>query len=452
MSPLDESLRRTLTSRTDHLDLPPDFVDGVERRARGIRRRRVTAAVAGSALAVTALGVGGPVVASLVTSAPVERPPTATAPPTPPTPEEAPYALDPADPWDYRGDPDVLTSGTPETVAREWAVRHATDEADVRLSPLYGETSMGETVLAFLAEGGGLGPRWGVARSSESGPELLVDVPLLEGTRALPWGSSTAAGARLLVVAAPETTLEYSADVATAWRAMEAVASGVGATELDGDPATDAVRVLGPDGAVLVTLDAPSVEDEGHGTQTPLEVDPAGYAWSTADPWSYRGPTELAQHPDLASDDERLFAAGGRGRGDGSWSQRPLLATEQPDGLSVLMVLHTRGDDAIVTTTWQRQDEAAQQVEEPVSDGQLVVQAPLLQSDGTVVVVALAAPRTGAMQTDVRGVEQLANEQGFALWSASIDAGPGDLLLYSEGDGRPLHSEPLDTDPAMPRG
>ncbi|MFP5219025.1 MAG: hypothetical protein ACLGIG_04710, partial [Actinomycetes bacterium] len=92
MSPLDESLRSTLTARTDHLDLPPDFLDGVERRAHELRRRRVTAAVVGSALAVTALGVGGPVVASLVTSSPTDRPPTATAPPAP-APEDAPYAL-----------------------------------------------------------------------------------------------------------------------------------------------------------------------------------------------------------------------------------------------------------------------------------------------------------------------------------------------------------------------
>ncbi|HWH28146.1 MAG TPA: hypothetical protein VNU26_04145 [Mycobacteriales bacterium] len=442
MSPLDDSLRSTLTSRTEQLDLPPGFLDGVERRARGLRRRRVAATVAGSALAVTALGVGGPVVASLVTSSPTDRAPSATAPPSP---SEVSYALDPADPWDFRGDASALGNGTGETVEREWAVRHQAG-VSVELVPLYAEVfePSGTTTVVFVARGGDAADwHWGVAQSSESGPEFLVDTPLEALDEALPVALPGDEVARLLVVAAPGTTVEYARDAASEW--TSAGRDGIGLTALEGDPAADRFRVIAPDGGTVVEEAAPDApltsgasHDEGPGTETPVDVDPAPYAWSTADPWAYRGPAEATQHPGLAGEDERLFTeAHGAG-----WGTRPLLLAEQPDGLSVLMVLHTRDGEAIVTTTWQRQDVAPRQSEQDVADGQLLLQSYLPQSDGSGVLVALAAPRTGAIETDVRGAEQGANEQGWTLWSLPAGAPAGSVLLYSEGDGLLFHSEP----------
>ena len=471
MTPLDDQVRSALSARTSDLPLPPGLLDGVERRARRMRRQRAGGAVAGSVLAVSLLAVGVPALTGS-TSIVQPAPPASSAPsPSPTATARTSYSLAPDAPWAYRGDP--LPQGTAETVAREWATAHRVAEGEVTLSPLYGEASGDELVLVFLASHPDLDVRWGVARSTESGPELALDAPLDAGPTVLQWAFTRDGADRLLAVAAPGTTLEYGPDAASEWRAMESVADGVGATDLDGDATADQVRLL-DGGRPVHMVAAPSPpgtqagdpspapqeqaprtqapEDEGPGTETPVDVDPAPYALDLDEPWAYRGPAELTQHPELAVEDERLFVEGGSGRADGSWSQQPLLAVERPDGLSVLVVLHRKGDDAVVTTTWQRQDEAAQQDEQEIVDGQLVVQAPLAQSDGSLVLVALAAPRTGALEVDVRGAQQASNEEGFSVWELPRAGGSGKLFLYSEGDGLLYHSEPAALEPRAPRG
>ena len=57
MSPLDDQLRSTLHARADVLAPSPDPLAGIESRARRLRRRRVSASLAGVALAVTAAAV-----------------------------------------------------------------------------------------------------------------------------------------------------------------------------------------------------------------------------------------------------------------------------------------------------------------------------------------------------------------------------------------------------------
>ena len=449
MTPLDESLRSTLASRTGDLDVPPDLLDGVERRARGLRRRRVAATVAGSALAVSALGVGGPVVASLVTSSPTVQPPAASEPSVNTTPWRDHYALDPAAPWAFRGDRALIEDGTLETISREWAVAHAFGEDDVRLAPLFARVVAGSASVFFVAEGPRGGPHWGVAVADEAGPDLAVDEPLREATYALAWRERLTEGSVLFVVAAPDTLLSYGPARSGRDVRLQREAAGVGSTTEQGDPALDRIVVVEgampgrtvdqlPAPEATDDVSGPSAEWEGPGTAMPVETDPSPYAWSTAEPWAYRGPAELNLHPDLASQDERLFT---EQNGDG-WSTRPLFATERGDGLSVLMVLHTRGAESLVTTTWQRQDEAPQQAEQDVVDGQLLLQSFLPQSDGSGLLLALAAPRTGAIETDVAEAQQYANEQGWTLWQLPAGASAGSVLLYSEGDGLLFHSEP----------
>ena len=448
MTPLDDEVRDALHARTSSVTSSPDFFAGVESKARRMRRNRAAGAVAGSALAVTALGLGGPLVASSLTGGDDRTaPPLATMAPEPP-PGASPYALDPDDPWAYRGDDAVLEDGNLETFAREWGTRHAVDEADVRFTPLYGELyePAGAATVVFLAEGPDGGPRWGVVQSSEAGPELLLDEPLREGDAALPAALPGDEVGRLLVVAAPEVgDIEYGPDAASGWSTMESIADGVAVTALDGDPATDRFRVLDEQGGTVTEDQAPDVgpaEGEGPGTQTPVEVDDAAYALDLSDPWAYRGPAELTQHPGLGAEDERLFTRNGRGRGDGSFSSRPLLAVEGSDGLSVLLVLHRKGDEAYVTTTWQRQDETPRQSEQAVRDGQLLVQSFLPDAGPGGVLLALASPKAGAVETDLVPPGQAGATPGVGIFELPADPPPGQVLLYSQGDGLLYHSEP----------
>jgi hypothetical protein len=109
MSPIDDELRAALHRRARVLDPSPDPLAGIERRARRMRRNRIGAAVAGSALAVTA--VAGVVPLLQGTSPVPDRPPVATAAPTlEPTPGADPGAgrrlvrPGPATPWAPRGE------------------------------------------------------------------------------------------------------------------------------------------------------------------------------------------------------------------------------------------------------------------------------------------------------------------------------------------------------------
>ena len=60
MTPLDETLRAVLTDRAGALAPASDPMAGIADRARRIRRRRIAAAMAGTALAVPAVAVAVP--------------------------------------------------------------------------------------------------------------------------------------------------------------------------------------------------------------------------------------------------------------------------------------------------------------------------------------------------------------------------------------------------------
>lgn len=263
MSPIDEQLRSALSARVDDVRLPPGLLPGVERRARRMRRQKLAAAVAGSALAVGALGLGGPLlVASLTAGSRTPAPSDlATAGPETlvpePAPEVSPFALDLARPWAYRGDPGVLDDGLLAAATRAWQGRHPGSE----LVPLFGRVEpSGREELVFLGRGDPDavdGLRWGVVTSADGRPVFVHDVDLFPTDRlglavALPGDEAP----QLLVVAAPGTTVEYARS-AEPLRPAAAVADGVGVAALEGDLTGDSYAVRGPDGTVLARLGAP---------------------------------------------------------------------------------------------------------------------------------------------------------------------------------------------------
>ncbi len=271
MSPIDDELRAALRGRAHELAPSPDPLAGIERRAKAIRRNRVAASVAGSALAVAAIALAVP---ALTPSALPDQLPPVIAMPAVPSPAQQvnPYALDPADPWPYRGNPDVALQGDLDGFILEWAIRRGVPTDDVRLFPLFGQIvePFGIPEVVYVATMLSSGESWwGVATATESGTELKVDRPLAPGTIALSAALPGDEAARLLVTASPQAEqIEYGADDATEFVRMTAPAPGVGITALDGDPATDQVRVLVQD-AEIFRGPAPDLASTPGGSPSP---------------------------------------------------------------------------------------------------------------------------------------------------------------------------------------
>ena len=152
-------------------------------------------------------------------------------------PEPAPscparrYELSLASPWAYRGTPlQELGEGLVPTVTREYAAKRGVADDAVTLTPLWGQVwePSGQAELVFVAVVGGEA-RWGLARSSEAGPEFAVDEPLPEPPLALAAALPGDEVARLVVVAAPTVgALEYGPDLASEYATMATLAPGVG--------------------------------------------------------------------------------------------------------------------------------------------------------------------------------------------------------------------------------
>ena len=294
MSPLDDELRRTLQSRASLLDPAADPFPAVEARARSIKRRRATGAVAGAALAVGLIAGGIPVVTAALDSTstrqdlgPADDPTPPTSPSPSPTTDVATsrYALDPQNPWAYRGDPMVIAEGSEQVYASEWATRHGTTPANITFEPLFGQvwepSQLAEVVyVATLTQTGE--SFWGVVTATEGGPEFVYDVPLPDDTAILAAPLAGDEVARLLILAAPEVTSVEYAPTGTDWAAAVssdgAGAPGAYIKGLEGDPATDRVRAL-VGGDVIDEIDAPDFAAQG-------SVDGAP---SNALPWPIRG-------------------------------------------------------------------------------------------------------------------------------------------------------------------
>jgi len=277
MTPLDDELRALLSSRADAQPPSPDPLAGIEARAARIHRGRVVRAVAGTALAVALVGVGvplaldrpdvagaglastgGPETPGAVTPGPATPAPgtagPATSGPSAPPLADAAFALDPVDPWPFRGDAAQL-SALPAVTA---AVEHA-HGAGWDVTPLWAQyyDPSGTPTLVWLATRG-QDARWGVSQGDDgSGVVLRHDEALAPGTTALMAALPGDEVGRLLVLGSPRTAmlrygslLEGAAAGDGVGRVMDqSTAKGVGLAPLEQDTADDRVEVYRKRGA-----------------------------------------------------------------------------------------------------------------------------------------------------------------------------------------------------------
>ena len=434
MSPIDDELRTALQRRATGVAPSPDPLAGIERRAGRMRRNRIAASVAGSALAVAAVAAAVPLVSG--PTAP-DAPPVAISQPTASSsasPTTAAYALDPAAPWAYRGAPlEALGPGTVETVTREYAVQRGVPEDAVTLTPLWGQVDepSARTELVFVATVDGEA-RWGLARSSEAGPEFAVDEPLPEPALALAAALPGDEVARLLVVAAPTVgALQHGPDDASEHAAMAELAPGVGTAPLEGDPATATYRVLDPSGAELLRARVPQVADPDGGS-APEEPVSAGAppAPSNVVDWPLRGavPAEVVAAAQAA-------AAQQAGVSPERVGSRPLFGAERDGRLYGLLQVWW-GEDARVLALVRDRDDGTTTTGllPPTAPGPAALAAEL---DGVLMVVP--EPRTGQVLYAPDGDSEPAPvvDQGTEA-AVLVERAPGttgDRLLILDGNG-----------------
>ena len=296
MSPIDDELRALFSSRADVLTPAPDPFPSIERRAKRMRRNRMAASVAGTALAV---GVIAAVVPTLVPETVSKNRDgiVATQPPREvpsPAPSSAlgPAALDPQNPWEYRGDPALVADNELASLRQEWQARNHPG-SDV--TPLFGSVSgpPASTVIVFIAQAKGV-HSWGVATSGDAGWEFPVQSTYRPGATVLmgvlPAGVIPGDEvSRLLVVAAPSTGLISYAANGTSYDDYDGPLPGVAFFPLGADTSTDRIRVLDGNG----DLDNPVFEgpapdrgpsDDGGGTRSPDNVVSWPTRGATVDP------------------------------------------------------------------------------------------------------------------------------------------------------------------------
>lgn len=305
MTPLDDELRSLLHARADVLSPAPDPLTGIERRAKRMRRNRVAASVAGSALVVAAVAVAVP---SLVPDRGGKGTDFAVTPTPTPSASRAsdlpPTALNPLSPWAYRGDDlSLLGPGTLDTIKREYGTKHGA--TSVELTPLYGKAyePSQQFELVFLADvtaADGVSQYfWAVsATPTEAGPVFLADEALGEPALALMAALPGDEAARLLVVAAPSSgAIEYASDgktfreittteqtemLGSPGTTVETTVGGVGFTPLEGDTSRDMVRVLDGDGDLDHPVFLGPAPDAATAPSAAPDVKPANYLeWQT---------------------------------------------------------------------------------------------------------------------------------------------------------------------------
>lgn len=235
MTPLDDHLRTTLHHRADGLTPSSDPLGGIEARARGMRRRKVAATVAGAALAAAAVGFAVP---SLVgeRSAPSTR-----------VAASAEAQLDPAHPWAFRGD---INGKYRESFQAAWQVKHPGSTMTLLFAQTYEPSRQVEAV--FVASGPD-GARSGFVTLSSHGAEFVIDRRLEPKATAVAVRVMGDETARILVVAAPSSRLLEYADDGRTFQALTVLAPGVGTgpESYGGDPPAPTVRVTAADGTIV---------------------------------------------------------------------------------------------------------------------------------------------------------------------------------------------------------
>jgi hypothetical protein len=445
MSPLDEELRAALRSRATVVPPSPDPLAGIERRAARIRRNRVAASVAASALAVAAIALAAPAVQGALAPRP-DVPTVASAPPTlvqTPAPSPSGDALDPERPWVFRGTP--VEEGTRAALQRELATR--TGAAEVLVTPLFAQVHEPSQQLdvVYVAQVDGA-PRWGVARSTEAGPEFLVDEALPDPALALAAALPGDEVPRLLVVASPESgAIEYFVDdtVEDATR-LTGLADGVATGPLEGDQVTDSLLVREPDGRELWRGPAPDLAQESRDAPAPAppssdeEPPPGDEVPAPTDvvDWPVRGerPGELEEQAVHAFAD-----AAGVSRDE--VGTRLLFAGERDDRVVVLLQGWYGGDARAFAWAFDTTDGTADSVlMDPTAPGPALLTA---QLDDLLLVVPEPAAGQVLYAPEAAGEPQPVADQGTEA-AVLIDREPGttgDRLLVLDGDGD--HDRPL---------
>jgi hypothetical protein len=209
MSPLDDHLRRAMRAHADVLAPSPDPLAGIESRARAMKRRRVVATVTGAALAVAAIAVVVPSLASLGSkpSQLATQGPTATLSATPATVAAPSNVLSS---WPKRG---VATAGPPqaELLARFAQARNRpADQASYR--PLYtGRTASGIRYTYGQAwfTGDAAANGVGYATGGTNGPDFIIGPATPNRVEVLGYlitGQPGATTDLLVVIPSPRTT------------------------------------------------------------------------------------------------------------------------------------------------------------------------------------------------------------------------------------------------------
>lgn len=276
MSPIDDELRSLLQSRASALEPAPDPLGGIETRAGRIRRRRTLASVSAAAAVAVAVAVAVPLVTGSSDGTAVRQPVTTA----PPTHAETPYRPANLMPWERQSALELF--GSSINYLTPLGTLLGVDYAQVGYQDLWTgrtEDSMAVTVgevwtgegaarLATVGDGPQLGPT-----VDPSQPYVAFAVGKTKGT--------------LVVVAAPDTTVEYSAAGDGGWQQISGVGQappGVGLVPLQPLAPHDQIRLTLADGKV-VTADAPDWTPP-QSTSAPVNL------LST---WAHRGePTSLA--------------------------------------------------------------------------------------------------------------------------------------------------------------
>lgn len=448
MSPLDDELRALLHSRADVLTPAPDALGGIERRVRRMRRNRMGAAVAGTALAVAAIAVAVPSLVpdrdgrSMVATTPggSAEPSAAASGPVPAG------ALDAQHPWDYRGDQSVIAGNEVASLQAEWRAKHA----GTTITPLYGEVyeSTQQPQIAFLSTGGG-DNRWGVATTGAAGWTFLHDEVLAPDTKALMAALAADEVPRLLIVAAPTTgQLEYAKDGGT-FSPVVGSLPGVGYVPLEGDTSQDAVRVLDGDGDIDHPVfvgpapDAPPSSAPATAATQPAETSSAPtlaarYAFNPATPWKYRGTTKDGTGDIVSADRKQFVTDHGEVAGQ---QDTPLYVVHLSATTDVAVVLHARSDGDWVSFTAHQGTTTTQVAYEPTS-GEDILSAyvPLDAKHGLLIGVASDQAANLVLQTGNRA--EIGGSRTAGIWDWAPTADPqARLAVYAAGDIEPYSSQ-----------
>jgi hypothetical protein len=292
--------------------------------------------------------------------------------------------------------------------------------------------------------------RWGVVQAGHAAPEFPVDEPLEPGTAALPAALPGDEVARLMVVASAEVgTIQYRLEEGSPYTDMYALTDGVAIAPLEGDRATDRLRVLDPSGQVVFEGPAPdpealrpSVEPdvEGEGGEGPgTDAAPPGAARSNVVDWPVRGQVSN----ELFAQAVRAFARV-TGAAPEAVEAKVLYAGSHEDRNVMLLQAWTRGEDARTfggleaagnETTWLGEHTGPG----PAALALLVpADAAFLPSD-LLLVVPEPAARQVLYSADGSSEPKPVADQGTEA-AVLIERAPGargDRLLVLDGNGDP---------------